>query len=965
MISPLPFNRLSILLLLAGMLRTQAVNARQTPADSLYKRTVWKNTAFFPQGKDTLPYRTVRALPYMYTGQLLEGRIAGVSVMRNSGEPGVAPLPVIRGLATPIGQYKDVYSNRPMYVVNGVPLISSNNPYALRIKSSDFTDIGSGIEVDALPDMNNIQEVHVLKGPEAVAIYGSKAANGAIVITTTDPETGKYHIGVNLYGGVAVKPAINTANGSYQRDLLLPFYNQYATPAQWKNFPAYLADSTRSLYFGPANWDDIYYRNAFQHGVGLSIAGGTNRASFRFGVGERTENGVADHSALHRYNVFYDMSIIPVEQLTINTYVQALTAKRNRNNNILDRLAEEEYYTNQQYPLSPNKYYLQQYYQLLDGSVDRNLANAAQAIIDVKYRLWRTLSIHTQGSIDYNDNNRDLFVPASVNDGNSYNSLFTGVNRRLRWNNFLAYDRKELHLQVGQTLEEDQLKYDYMRAYRGPSDFIKIPEVSTDSSFWITHGKELTYPYKDYQRQRTLSFYGNASYKWLDKYSATASLRSDGSSFFGNGYWWSISPVVSLGWDMKKENWLHTAGAIDALQLNVSAGRTARMLAEDMYGYGPYYTVGIGWTGAGKVSTYASMPTLGMPYGDGYTGGGIKSPYDEHLSVGVTATAFKHFNASLTAYSRTSKGLLIAVPVDATYGFSNKIVNGMGVRNSGIELGLQGNFRLSDDLYWSTGIIMSYNRNKLLELPEGLSSINYGQRHLEVGKPIDQFWLLQNEGIYKNDNEIPVSDRGKPLTYNGLTLHAGDPRWKDVNGDYVIDDKDRVMQGHITPPLRGGWNNTLRYKKWTLDVSFSYALGNQLLNSAVANRFDFANREGAEGLAGVKEVTFWQQIPNADKYPRYNPWSLVKPYQPEQTLFYEKASWLKLQALTLKHDLAGYGFVKGTALRKLQAYVTASNVFTWSPYTGGDPSLVDYFGYSSGYAQPLPRTFTIGITADF
>ncbi|HEY9259576.1 TonB-dependent receptor plug domain-containing protein, partial [Chitinophaga sp.] len=294
MISPLPFNRLGTLLLLAGMLRAQAGNC-QTPQDSSYRRTVWKNTAFFSQEKDTLSYNTVRVLPYMYTGQLLDGRISGVTVLRNSGEPGVAPLPIIRGVSTPIGHYKDLYANQPLYVVNGMPLLANNNPYALRIKESDFTAIGSGIDVNALPDMDNIREVSVLKGPEAVAIYGSKAANGAIVITTTDPEPGKYHIGFNMYGGVAVKPVVNTANGKYQTDFLLPFYNQYATPAQWRNFPAYLADSTKPVYYGPANWDDVYYRSAFQHGVGLSIAGGSDRANFRFGVSERTENGVADH----------------------------------------------------------------------------------------------------------------------------------------------------------------------------------------------------------------------------------------------------------------------------------------------------------------------------------------------------------------------------------------------------------------------------------------------------------------------------------------------------------------------------------------------------------------------------------------------------------------------------------------------------------------------------------------------
>jgi hypothetical protein len=354
-----------------------------------------------------------------------------------------------------------------------------------------------------------------------------------------------------------------------------------------------------------------------------------------------------------------------------------------------------------------------------------------------------------------------------------------------------------------------------------------------------------------------------------------------------------------------------------------------------------------------------------MPYGNGYTGGGIKWPYDEHLELEFDVTAFKSLSARINLYSRTSRDMLVQVPVDAAYGFTGKILNGMNVRNRGIELTLENNFHLSPRLHWYTGLVIQYNRNKLLQLPGGVTAMNYGQRRLEVGKPIDQFWLLQNNGIYNNDEEVPVSGSGKALTYNGVPFHAGDPRWSDINNDGVIDDKDRVMQGHTQAPLRGGWNNTVQYGKWTVDLSFSYALGNYLLNSEAASRFDFVNREGAEGLAGVKEVTFWQQVPDAGKYPRYNPWSLVKPYQAEQTLFYEKASWFRLQSVTLKHDLAGYAFAKQPGLRKLQAYIAAQNVFTLTPFHGGDPALADYFGYNSGYAQPLPRTFTIGITADF
>jgi len=295
---------------------------------------------------DTLSVAQATCIPYSYPGQMLDGKIAGVDIWRPSGEPGVAPLVLLRGLSVPLGNYEDVYSNQPLYVVDGIPLIRNDHPYQLGIKEYPYTGVGSGIDISSLIDMENVEKLEVVKGAAAVAMYGVHASNGAIVITTRRPQKGKYHIGLNLYGGIALEPPINTPygdyniNGAYERDFLLPFYQKYASSAELANFPAYLADSTHAAYFGPSDWTDLYYRNAFQHGMGLNISGGSDRANFRFGVGEHTENGVADQTALKRYNVYYDMYIVPLEDLSIRTYVQAATANRDRNHSLRERFAE-------------------------------------------------------------------------------------------------------------------------------------------------------------------------------------------------------------------------------------------------------------------------------------------------------------------------------------------------------------------------------------------------------------------------------------------------------------------------------------------------------------------------------------------------------------------------------------------------------------------------------------------------
>jgi hypothetical protein len=514
-------------------------------------------------------------------------------------------------------------------------------------------------------------------------------------------------------------------------------------------------------------------------------------------------------------------------------------------------------------------------------------------------------------------------------------------------------------------LEYDKMQYNYIRGYRGPSDFIKVIQVNNTDNTWVTHDKTLVYSYKDYLSQHLVSFYGHATYSLKDKYTATFSLRSDGSSYFGNGYYWAVSPMVSLSWDLKAESWLKASHFIDAFKLNIDGGRMARLPAEDYYGYGPYYTVDIGWEGSEKVSSYASFPTLSMPFSAGYVGGGIQWPYTDQWEAGLHIGMLHKLDLGINVYSKTSRDLILSVPADASYGFSSQWTNGMDVRNTGTEINLRGDFRLGPELTWQSGIVFRYNTSKLLQLPNGLQAITYGNRRLEVGKPVDQFWLLQNEGIYQSEGDIPLSANGSRLTYGGIPFQAGDPKWRDVNQDGVIDDNDRVMQGHILAPVHGGWNNELKYKHWTLDFSFVYSLGNDILNGAVANRFNFASTEGVDGPAGVKELTFWSVKSDLTKYPQYNPWSFVNPYQTDQTLFYERAGYLKLQSVSVKYDLSRLPVIRQSGLNKLQVYVTGSNIFTATPYTGSDPSFVDYFGYDYGYSELLPMTFTIGINADF
>ena len=258
---------------------------------------------------------------------------------------------------------------------------------------------------------------------------------------------------------------------------------------------------------------------------------------------------------------------------------------------------------------------------------------------------------------------------------------------------------------------------------------------------------------------------------------------------------------------------------------------------------------------------------------------------------------------------------------------------------------------------------VNYNWNELKRLPEGVQEVTVGNRKLTVGKSIDQFWLLQNTGIYQTDEEVPVID-GKRLSINGIPLKKGDPIWVDQNGDNMIDDQDKVMKGHMLPPFTGGFMSEFRYKRFDLSFNFFWAVGHHALNNRSWQRYDFMTLDNQKSLAAVKEIFFWQNTNDKNDYPIYNPLSKTHPYRQDQDLFLEKLSYLKLRTLTLGYTLPLKK--KGEyAPNSIYLYLTANNLFTITAFSGDDPELIEFNGCYSGYGQSLPRSLTAGFKFNF
>ncbi|SDJ38692.1 TonB-linked outer membrane protein, SusC/RagA family [Pedobacter sp. ok626] len=926
---------------------------------------------------DSLNVKKIAMYPFVSLQQVLKGNAAGVYVQETNGEPGTTEQSLlIRGLSMPLLSRKDIYQVQPQVYVNGIPLIQ-DNPFMFDVQKFDYAPIGTATNLLATIDMDNIESINVVKGGAAAAIYGPRAANGAILITTKNAQAGMKQISVNSYFGMAQKDNLTTTNAQDESTFRMPFYQKFASPADMDNYPAYLRDATNENYYGPSNWTDLYYKTSPVRSVNASITGGTNRSNFRFFGGNTSTSGNADDTKLDKYNASFFINMLPLPWLTVSSMINATRLERDRNRSFRDRFSEMQYIPDLTSPIAPNKII---YGNLLNEyqakSFDDNKNSAIQGYFSLSAK-FKKLDFTSRVGFDYNESTRDVFFPSTMLDGNNYVSNYYGYNQRVVIENSVSYkhdfnEKHKLNLEAGHSFQSDFNRYNYAYGYKGSSDYIRINVVNGNSkeSDYLLPKDFIVFRFTDRQKANLSSLFAKAEYNYNDELSLTAVARTDGSSNMQPSARWFISPIVNAEYNFNKIL-PQDKSAISSLSVTASWSRIGNLLLNDRFAAGPQYTVDLGWSANPAFYSYAGFGTLSRPYTAGWVGYDIPWSYVQETNIGVNAGFLNsRIQARLELYSKNNNRMLLAMPVIAESGYTSSYQSGMDVNNSGVELMLQASIfkGRKDQFNWMANVNASYNQNKLKALPGGISEILIGTQKLVVGEAIDKFWVLKTQGeAFQTDADVPVNPQNyQILNYKGLAFKGGDPRWKDLNGDYTINERDKVALGNYIPKLTGNFANNFTYRKFSLDFNLYFALGRNILNQAAANRFDFINRGGQNDISSIDEITFWKKDLNAASYPVYNPWSAVQAYRADQDIFIENGSFLKLRSLSLGYDFAGMSFLNKdrSTQHRFLVYVTATNLFTISPYTGGDPELVGYTGIDSGYGLSIPRTYTLGFKID-
>ena len=871
----------------------------------------------------------------------LGGQVAGLNVTASSGQPGADSHIRIRG-----GNSVNA-SNEPLYVVDGFIYFKD--------AANNTTGIGA-IEGSLNPlatiNPNDIESIEVLKDVSATAIYGSRGANGVILITTKKGKIGegKAHINYNYSLGVssiAKKLDLLTASewAQYQKDY-------------FSNKGGYTDAEIAALGKG-TDWQEAVIRTAIQQSHELSINGGTEKNRYAFSANFTDQDGIILNSGFERYNFHTNVEWELQEGLHFGVNA---TYGRSKQSGLTT--AEEKVFNSSPFSAGITNSFV---YALLmppvipvynqDGSY--NFKNnyeyayfaigdhAANPVYDLKESVAENINNYLLSNVWATYQIGQLTLKASV-----------GLNSEKLTQNYFsgAYTSLGLATQgIGGTgnRQTDIWQQEYTATYNHDFDhhhiealggYTRQTQTSTHSSIRTNHftneslkqynlgdGAEIYTPKTGISEATLNSVIARVNYTLLDRYNATATFRADNSSRFAANHRWGYFPSLGLSWNIDKERFLRRLRTIDYLKLRISGGLVGNQEISD-YAFTTSYATG----SYGGSSSYSKQNTANDK---------LKWETTASYNVGIDLGLWKdRVNIVLDAYYKKTSDLLLVVPMGFASGVTSQLQNVGNVVNKGVELAVSGTLLQRKGLTWTASANVAYNHNEITDMGETNNVIqgSDSQQILRRGESLGSFFGLNFIGIVQQGEDV-----SKLPTVNGLTPKPGDLKYEDVDHNGRIDGDDRVILGSIQPDLVYGFSTQLSWRNLDLSAAFAGSYGNEVYN-ALGRRLELTN-DSYNVLATVKDS--WTPTNGSNTLPLA---SNARPLGYIDSRYVQSASYLKLRNLTIGYRLPQ---LKSVPVG-IRIYATASNLFTISPYKGYDPEVAS--GTDSG-AYPSSRTFVFGV----
>ena len=852
-------------------------------------------------------------VPVLTATQAIQGKVAGVQIT-SSGAPGSTPDVRIRGIGSILG------GAVPLYVVDG-------------IITDDIRNINS----------NDILSVDILKDASSTAIYGARAANGVVLITTKAGARGKFSISYNGYAGVK----------------MLVHIVQMAGPnlfALYSNDAAGAPNITSADITGNTDWFKEVTRPAIIQNHNLSVSGGKNKYKFYFSGGYIKEQGVLKGNDYDRISLRYN------HELTVNSKLKfgnTLAFSHYVSNNKPYSVFTQAYLAAPIYNAknsdgtygSTEKSNVGNPLATLDFTHDKSFGNRGEGSLWGEYKITKDLSFRSSFGIDVQQNNGQVYVPVyQVNSTqkNEVSHLYYSADSiyQWTWDNYFTYTKKfgtDHHLVVtaGHTSERKN----------GWNQNSSRDSVANNPSNWKlnfsdTSGNQqnVRTPIGNYYKRE--SYFIRANYLFRDKYLVNATFRRDANSNFSPSNRWGNFPAVGLGWILTKENFMSRQKMFTNLKLRASYGWVgndvirpgAFLLQPTQYLYAYFGTTRIN----GAIPTGIIDPNL-------------KWEINKELDLGVEFTLLTgKLSGEIDYYQKKSTNALFTIPlVDVGFG-STFLTNAARILNEGVEISLGWNDKINEHTKYTLGGNVTFNKNLVQNVGLGkalyFGSLNNGYQATAtvVGQPIGSFWVYKTAGIFQTANDVA----GYPHITNA---QAGDFKIVDVNNDGKIDDNDRVFVGSYQPKLYGGFNGSLTWKKFDFSFDVYGNFGNKVYNAKKGVRSG-----GNYNVEYDVAINRWTPGSNENKYPRaFN--GVIPPLD----YFVESGSFVRVNNLTL-----GYTFQpKSNPVHagSIRVFGSAQNPFLFTKYTGFTPELPGNQNEAGIELNvyPVSATYMIGLNVQF
>lgn len=870
-------------------------------------------------------------------GQALQGKIAGVDIVSQGGAPGSGTRIMVRGIGT-------LNNASPLYIVDGMYMNSIDhiNP-------------------------NDIASIDVLKDASSAAIYGSRAANGVIIVTTKE--------GSNTEGKPIIDLSVNLGISTASKFLDMLDAKGWAevTTIARQAIGKPALDMATDLANKPDNdWQDIMFRPALMQNYNLSVKGGGKYSTYYTGLGYFNQDGIVKGTNYQRYNIQskndYKRGIFSAGTNLIISFSHDKPLHQELRGGMIGTILQSVP-TLEKYDDTREGGYGGTYGDVVniphplaiidDNIMDRynenvkifaNLYAQIELFKGLKYKLNLTPDFSFERYKNYL--NKYDFGLAT----NSITQLTERQRRRrnILVENLLTFDRTfgehKISALAGYTYQDSRFRHIQAYGEGLPQGLEEIDAATTNRS---NEGNSW--------RSVLTSILGRVFYSYQNKYLFTATIRRDGSSKFGKNNRYGYFPSFSLGWNVAEEKFMENVHWLDQLKLRGGYGVLGNQEI-DNYQYSSTITTGINYPdGNGGLLQGAFPKNFANP--------DIKWEETAMTNVGIDFMAFNN-RLSLTAdyYVKNTKDILLTVPIPISSGGANDPIRNAGkIRNNGFEFNLGWMDQPNPDISYGINLIGSFNKNKVIAMGSESGSIKGGSTNQNIttsetkaGYPIGGYWLISTAGYFNSQEEVDAYAKdGKKIQ---PAAEPGDIKFVDANNDGVINDDDRVFQGSPFPDFTFALNGNMRYKNFDLSIGLQGVLGNKIYNATRQTLEDVT--KGSNFLASC--LDYWTPENKNASHPRLTWDDPNRNTRAESDRYIENGSYLRLRSVQLGYTFPQTWF-KG-AIQHARVYINAENLFTITSYSGYSPDVnadnANYRGFDN-FIYPTNRTFMLGLNVTF